>query len=661
MIELDHIAKTYAMGDSAVHALRGISLKIDAGEFLAIMGASGSGKSTLLHILGLLDVPDSGAYHLLGRNVTHLPENELAGLRNSTIGFIFQHFNLLPRTSAFENVILPTLYTCRNPDRQSAKARQLLAELGLSERMEHRPNELSGGQQQRVAIARALINDPRIIMADEPTGNLDSSNAEEIIAILQTLNQRGITIVMVTHEPDIARHAHRIIRMKDGLIIADQPKQRLAGKDAAPLTKSAAPPQPAATADNRPRLMLREIPHNFKQAWRALTANKVRTALSMLGILIGVTAVIAVLAIAAGASHMVREEIASMGSNLLMLRSGARRIGGIAYEAGAVTRFTLQDAEAIRATIPNIKRASGTVSGRGQTVYGSRNWNTRVLGVESEYAQMRAYEPIAGRFFTKNELRQRARVAVIGLTLVRELFNNANPLGETIKINKISFQVIGVLPTKGSNPFFDEDDLLIIPVSTAMHRLLGKTYLDSVEMEIISTEAMPTAQNQIKKLVINRHRIPPAKQESAFDIHNMAEIQQMLTETTRTMSYLLTSIAAISLFVGGIGIMNIMLVSVTERTREIGIRKAAGARQTDIMSQFLTEAMVISAIGGGAGIMLGWLISALVSALAGWPMTVTPAALILAVCFSCLIGIIFGLWPAKRAAKLNPIDALRYE
>ena len=418
MIELSDVHKTYRMGDVDVRALRGVSLTIEPGEFVAIMGPSGSGKSTLMHVLGLLDVPDAGSYRLLGREVGGLSQDDLAGLRGEVVGFVFQQFNLLPRTTALENVALPLLYTPgpADPDR----ARSLLQDVGLGDRLGHRPNQLSGGQQQRVAIARALVNHPPLILADEPTGNLDSSSAEEIMALLRQLNERGITLVLVTHEPDIAQHARRIIRMRDGQVQSDERRQPAHAIPAA----STEPPAHALR-----RLTLRELRAHVQQAIRALRANKVRTALSMLGILIGVAAVVAMLALGRGAKQSIQAQLAAMGSNLLVVRPGSRQVMGVALEAGAVTRLTIDDARAIGKEISSVKRVAPSVSGRGQVAAGNKNWNTQVLGTTPEYASIRASTPILGRFFTEEEGRARARVAVLGQTVVRELFDTASPVG----------------------------------------------------------------------------------------------------------------------------------------------------------------------------------------------------------------------------------------
>jgi len=652
VIELSGVEKTYRMGDVDVCALRGVSLAIEPGEFAAIMGPSGSGKSTLMHVLGLLDAPDAGSYRLAGLEVSRLSDDELASLRSRTIGFVFQQFNLLARTTALENVALPLLYAPNGTTPDHALA--LLKDVGLGERLDHRPSQLSGGQQQRVAIARALINHPRLILADEPTGNLDSASAEEIMGLLRALNERGITVVIVTHEPEIAQQTRRVIRMRDGVIQSDE----RTGPDAGTRPRG----QAAAAADLPApgRLTWRELRAHVEQAVRALRANALRSALSMLGILIGVAAVVAMLALGTGARQSLEAQLASMGSNLLVVRPGSRQVRGVALETGAVTRLTLEDAREIRAGIPEVARVAPTVSGRGQVSYGNRNWNTQVQGATPEYAAVRAAAPVIGRFFTEEEERARARVAVIGQTLLRELFGDAGPLGESISINRVPFQVIGVLPEKGATTWRDQDDVAVIPLSTAMRRLLGKDYVDSIDVEVADAAALPATEEAIRELIIRRHRLPPSRQDT-FEVRNMAEVQAALSETSRTMSWLLASIAAISLLVGGIGIMNIMLVSVAERTREIGLRKAIGARRQDILAQFLIEAVVISLTGGFIGIVLGWVMTLAMATLAGWATAMSPWSVLLAVGFSAAVGIVFGLWPARQAAALNPIDALRYE
>lgn len=653
MIEIENIHKTYRMGDQEVRALAGVSVKIEAGEFVAIMGPSGSGKSTMMHILGLLDVPESGSYRLYGREVSQLTEDELAVLRRKAIGFVFQQFNLLARTSALENVALPQLYSHRKLNLEKSSIH--LGQVGLGDRLEHKPNELSGGQQQRVAIARSLINDPRIILADEPTGNLDSKSGKEIMAILTELNNQGITVILVTHEETIANHAKRVIRMRDGLIFSDERKEKTA------------PQQVNAEAifdTQEPgglRTLFREWTAHFKEGLHALTANKVRSGLSMLGILIGVAAVIAMLALGRGAQKSIEVQLASLGSNLLVLRPGAFKVGGVSLDSGSVTRLTAEDADALKQTFGDeIRRIAATANGKGQVTYQDKNWSTTVLSTVDDYAPMRAYEPTVGRFIDEEDNRKRNRVAVIGMTIVNQLFGSTDPMGEYIKINKVPFQVIGILPEKGSNGWHDNDDIIMIPLLTGMKRLFGKVFVDEIDMEIKEANLVDLATAEVNDLMIKRHRVPPS-QTDPFQIRNMADVQAALTESNKTMAWLLASIAAISLLVGGIGIMNIMLVSVTERTREIGLRKAVGARRHDILSQFLIEAMVVSLAGGLIGIALGCAISFGMSAVAHWATSVSADAILLSTLFSASIGIVFGIWPARKAATLSPINALRYE
>jgi macrolide transport system ATP-binding/permease protein len=654
MIELRHISKTYKMGTVEVRALRDVSLKIDAGEFVAIMGPSGSGKSTLMHIVGFLDRSDAGTYLLSGRDITKLSDDELAILRNRLAGFVFQQFHLLPRISAVENAELPLIYAGRRHLKE--KAYEKIKEVGLAQRGSHHPNELSGGEQQRVAIARSLVNEPFIIMADEPTGNLDTKSEEEIIALLEDLNRKGKTIVMVTHEQEIAVRAQRIIRMRDGEVVADERKRVRRKKSAG---KTLDLPIDAILSESNQTLAQAAFMDHFRQALHAIVSHKMRSFLSMVGILIGIASVIAMLALGQGAKESITKQLSSLGSNLLSLRPGSSQLHGVAMQAGTVTRFTLQDADAI-AKLPEISRVSPSVSGRGQLVHGNKNWNTQLTGTGVNYAEMRASEPNVGRFFTEEELRRRDKVAVIGTTIVDNLFGNVDPLGATIKINRINFKVIGILPKKGATAFRDQDDVVIVPVTTAMYRVLGKQYVDTIDAEVRDPSLMDTAQDAISKLVIKRHNLNRENQDT-FNIRNMADIQQTLQSTTKTMTWLLGSIAAISLLVGGIGIMNIMLVSVSERTREIGLRKAIGARKLDIMIQFLIEAVLMTMSGGITGIIFGAGMSVLLSLLAGWATKLSVFSIVLATTFSILVGVGFGLWPARQAAQLNPIEALRYE
>jgi len=652
IIELRDVSKTYRMGDVEVRALDRVSLSVMPGEFVAIMGPSGSGKSTLLHVLGCLDRPDGGEYSICSRKVGSLSDNELASLRNLSFGFVFQQFHLLRRMNALENVHLPLIYSSSAPASHE-RAMEKLAGVALEDRALHRPGELSGGQQQRVAIARALINDPMIIFADEPTGNLDSKSEQDIMRILQQLNAEGKTIIMVTHEPEIASYASRIIKMRDGVIVSDE-QNHIPGRENA----NGKIPCEVFTA-KRSSLNRDELFGYFKQAIQTIVSNRVRSFLSMLGILVGVAAVIAMLAIGSGAKMSIEENLKSLGSNLLVVRGGSSRHRGISVGSGAVTRFTFQDVDAIRELGEMVNRVSGTVSGSAQVVYQNENWNTSVEGVSLDFADMRAARPDVGRWFDDDDIKKRRKVAIIGRTVVAKLFGDVSPIGKTIKINRINYDIIGIAPEKGSMGPRDQDDVIYLPLTTAMYRLLGKNYLDAMYVEVADGHSTRYVQGLIEEIIRKRHRL--YNTEDTFDIRDMSEIQQMLTTTMNTMSMLLGSIAAISLIVGGIGIMNIMLVSVTERTREIGLRLAIGARRIDIMAQFLIESVVMTLSGGCLGVAIGWLAAFTLSYFAGWTTHVTIFAIFLGTAFSGAVGLFFGMWPAKRASQLDPVEALRYE
>ncbi len=655
MIEVVNITRTYRIGESFVNALNGVSLKVEEGEFVAIMGASGSGKSSLMHILGLLDVPDTGEYRLMGRTVSGMSEDELASIRNNVAGFVFQQFHLLTRMTTIDNVMLPCIYGGQRRDfRKDALDR--LEMVGLGHRFDHRPNQMSGGEQQRVAIARALIRNPKIIFADEPTGNLDTKNSHEIMRILTDLHAKGKTIIMVTHEPDIAEYASRVITMKDGKVLEDRRKSPVPAPPVPAGPAEAEPLQAADTTLFQPSRMMGFV----VQAFQSIFSNKVRTLLSVLGILVGVASVIAMMALGSGAKASMEEQLKSMGSNLLSIRGGSAKIGGAAQGSGTVTRFTEKDASAIAELAPLVRRVSGDVSGTGQAVFTDKNWNTSIEGVDFDYGQMRAAVPTVGRWFTRQEIQGRQKVVILGTTVVARLFGDANPVDKVVKINRINFRVIGIAPAKGFSGPRDQDDVVLIPVTTGMYRVLGKNYLDGIFVEVSSPDNIEPAKQAIDTLIRKRHNLKPGD-EDAFNIRDMTQFQQMLSSTTQTMSMLLGSIAAISLVVGGIGIMNIMLVSVTERTREIGLRKAIGARKADIMLQFLIESVGMTLSGGIIGVIVGVGAAVLLATFAGWAVQTSLFSVLLATTVSVLIGLFFGLWPAQKAADLKPVEALRYE
>jgi len=654
LLQLVNVHRTYQIGESTVQALRGVSVQIDQGDFVAIMGASGSGKSSLMQILGLLDTPDKGDYLLHGKNVNTLSEDELAGVRNNVAGFVFQQFHLLKRMSIVENVRLPHIYSGLKGDFH-AEAIERLRQVGLEQRMDHTPNQLSGGEQQRVAIARALVRDPLIIFADEPTGNLDTKNSAEIMKIFKELHEEGKTIVMVTHENDIAAYAGRVITMRDGVIISDERRQGT---------------EPSIVPEDKAGFEIDDAKHVslwqdgrflgfMAQAFQAILANKMRSFLSVLGIFVGVASVIAMMALGEGAKAAMQEQLKSMGSNMLSIRGGSAKIRGAAQGAGAVARFTFIDVDDIASLKTVVKSATGVVNGASRIVYGNKNWSSSLTGVGYDYGTMRATIPTVGRWFTEEEIRKREKVAIIGVTVVKELFGNSNPVGRTIKINRINFMVIGIAPAKGFSGPQDEDDVVLVPVTTAMYRVLGKDYLSGIFVEVSSPLLIEQAKSAISELIVKRHRLKP--DDDSFNIRDMTEIQKMLSSTTQTMSLLLGSIAAISLVVGGIGIMNIMLVSVTERTREIGLRKAIGARKADIMLQFLVESVGLTISGGIIGIITGIGVSLMLAIFAGWAVKTSMMSVVVATAFSALIGIFFGLWPARKAAELKPLEALRYE
>jgi len=691
IISVRGLARTYRVGDVDVQALREVSLDIDRGELLAIMGASGSGKSTLMAILGCLDRPSRGEYRLEGHNVAALAEPELARLRSERLGFVFQSFNLLARTSALDNVALPLVYSfsgALTTAERRERARAALRLLGLSDRERNTPAQLSGGQQQRVAIARALINDPAVLLADEPTGNLDTRNSHEIMQALVDLNRRrGVTIVVVTHEPDIAAYADRVVTMRDGTIITDERKPAV-GAGARTIPEAAAPPAPrAAPAAHGVHWPFAGMV--FATAAQALGRNKLRAGLTILGVFIGVAALIAMVAVGQGANAAVRQQIQSLGTNMLVVLPGATTTSGVRSGFGSASSLTVADAEALRREAPAISQVGYLIRQSGQVQYADQNWTTNVQGVTPSYTAITNWHIARGRALDSDDLARAALVTVIGETVYRELFGPAeNPIGSTLLVKGIPLRVVGLYQAKGqSSTGQDQDDLVTIPFTTAERKVLGVAaptqsqaanalyppvqnpfgvtprltgYVNLIYAQAANAAAVDQGIEQVTATLRRRHHIA-ATDTPDFNVRNLSQIASAAEGSSRVMALLLATVASISLLVGGIGIMNILLVSVTERTREIGLRMALGARRLHVLLQFLTEAVLLSVAGGAAGILIGVTASELVSSIANWPIVISPAAMAGGFLFSATIGIFFGYYPARKAAALDPIEALRYE
>jgi len=663
MIVLENICKTYQMGEVTVAALKGVSLTIGEGEFVSIIGTSGSGKSTLLQILGLLDRPSSGVLRIGGHDTQDLSDDALSRLRSEAIGFVFQQFHLLKRITAEENVALPLIYAKGGEDRRApADPRVLLDRVGIGHRRDHKPNELSGGQQQRVAIARALVRRPTLILADEPTGNLDSKSGAEIMALFRALHAEGLTIILVTHEPKIAAMADRTIRMSDGIMVEDvrnPPPPQAAGAPSA--ADAIAPAAGAGAAPHPPRLHL--FLTGLQQAFRSLWGNKLRAALSALGIIIGVGAVIVMLALGAAAQSSVAQQIATLGSNRLTIYANPQQTGGVRMQPGAVTRMTLDETYEIQRRVASVKAVSGGVAGNVQAVYGGNNVFTQARGAQPGYQAIFNAKPAYGRFFTEDECLQRARVCVLGTTVLVGLFGDdpkVNPVGQTILVNHIPFVVIGILPAKGADGSNDLDDRIVMPLQTAMFRVLGRRFVDWIDTTTSSPDDLGPAQYELTELTREWPHIPGVEQAS-YRVIDMSGAAQALQAVTGTLSVMLASVAAISLVVGGIGIMNTMLITVTERTREIGLRKALGARGRDIRLQFLIESVALCLIGGALGILTGTVATLVIGYFQGAWLFPTFLSVFLSCGFSVGVGVGFGYWPAVRAARLDPITALRQE
>jgi len=646
LLELRGLQRDFPAGEGTITVLADINLDIRAGEMVAIVGASGSGKSTLMNILGCLDKPSAGSYRVAGRPTGQLGPDALAELRREHFGFIFQRYHLLGDLSALGNVEVPAVYAGRPSASRRERATALLTRLGMADRLQHKPGQLSGGQQQRVSIARALMNGGHVLLADEPTGALDTQSGAEVIKILLELHAEGHTIIIVTHDMQVAAHADRIIELSDGRVVSDRLTQTGAAPAGAVLKMSPPPSGRWQAASDR-------FGEAFRMAVLAMNAHRLRTFLTMLGIIIGIASVVSVVALGEGSRLQILKNISAIGTNTIEIFSGS----GFGDQRAARVRTLVPGDAAALAEQSYVDSVTPSVSSSATLRYGNIAVNGTINGVGEQYFRVRGVQLAAGRTFDEDSVASLAQEVVIDDNTRKQLFpRNPNPVGEVILLGQVPCRVVGVAK-RSESAFGNADALNVwIPYTAAMSRVTGQSHLRSITVRISDEVSADAAEQGVNRLLLQRHGVQD------FFVLNTNTIRQTIESTTQTMTLLISAIALISLIVGGIGVMNIMLVSVTERTREIGVRMAVGARQADIRQQFLIEAVLVCLLGGVLGIGL--------SLLVGWgfdksgsSFTLVYSTLSMVAAFACstLIGVIFGFLPANNAAKLNPIDALARE
>ncbi|ULQ59272.1 MacB family efflux pump subunit [Brucepastera parasyntrophica] len=644
IIELTKINKFFGKGDNRVHILKDIDLSVEKGDFVAIVGQSGSGKSTLMNIIGCLDVPTSGSYKISGTEAEKMDKDELAELRCRTFGFIFQRYNLLPTLKAHENAALPAIYLGLNAEDRNKRAEELLKSLDLGDRMNNKPNELSGGQQQRVSIARALMNGGEIILADEPTGALDSKSGENVMAVIKNLHKQGHTIILVTHDSKIAAQASRQIEIKDGQIISDVRKT----SDIHEMKNKV-----EGIKRSKKDVIKYRFIESFNMSIHAIIANKMRSLLTMLGIIIGIASVVSVVALGNSSQEKIMEQISSMGTNTIQIMPGT---GFGDMRSGKVKTLKVSDSDYL-GKLSFIDSSTPNVSASGVLLYENNSLTAQLTGVGAEYFDVEGKKIAMGRIFTQEEADNIASVVVIDDNTRKQVFSNTpNPIGSIIMFNKKPLEIIGVLEKENSAGPMGDSITLRTPYTTAMYKINGSSDINSITVKVSDSVNSQVAEEGIEMVLTALHG------KKDFFMINSDSIKQTIESTTNIMKLLIASIAVISLIVGGIGVMNIMLVSVTERTREIGIRMAIGAKQLDILQQFLIEAILICIVGGILGVVLALLIGLGFNTFSKtFGMDFSAASVILAMVSSTGIGIIFGFVPARNASNLNPIDALASE
>ncbi|WP_286803301.1 MULTISPECIES: MacB family efflux pump subunit [Acinetobacter] len=652
LLKISNLTREFPAGEGTVQILKGINLKIYAGELVAIVGQSGSGKSTLMNILGCLDKPSAGSYKVNGRETGQLEPDELAQLRREYFGFIFQRYHLLGDLSASGNVEVPAIYAGVDSQLRQQRSAELLSELGLEERLHHRPSQLSGGQQQRVSIARALMNGGDVILADEPTGALDKNSGIEVMRILRELNAKGHTIILVTHDLNVAKNATRIIEISDGNIISDRANvPENADSDLEHQTLQRTPQKKTSAWCS----FFDRLGEAFRMALLAMNAHRMRTFLTMLGIIIGIASVVSVVALGNGSQKQILANISSLGTNTITVYQG--RGFGDNSRASQVKTLVPADAEAL-AEQPYVDGVSPSANTSVTLRYKDTEASATVNGVSADFFYVRGMTFKSGQAFDKNSVTQRAQDVVIDTNTEKTFFaDGTNPVGQVLLLGSVPSRIIGVIDAQQG--FMGNSDSLnvYLPYSTVMSRMLGQSNVRSIIVRIKDEYPSSAAENAILTLLEQRH--------GAQDVftQNSDSIRETIQQTTATMTLLISAIAVISLVVGGIGVMNIMLVSVTERTQEIGVRMAVGARQSDILQQFLIEAILVCLLGGILGVLLSLGIGQIIGHFAKGiiEMSYSTTSIVAAFVCSSMIGIVFGFLPARNAAQLDPVAALARE